>query len=122
MSDRDQSRYGKYSKYRNPKDKRVLRLYGEKTDTSRWYHCWNCGFMIDSNRTASGGQGSGIGYVASSDIGYPVVDPDLSVRIEIGGGFALMELGPDGLERGMYTDWAAESGRGCPLCGTLNYR
>jgi len=83
--------------------------------------------MIDSNRTSSGGYGLGIKlvYVPMIDTNdytdYYITDPLVNV-IESSGGLSLMELYADGTEKEIYTTFAAETGSGCPLCGTMNWR
>ena len=79
MSDRH--RLTVYSEKRLPKQKRTIRLRGEKDDTGIWYQCWNCGFPNKSDREniQTGDQGrSGVTtttYVDTDAVTkyYPVV-------------------------------------------------
>ena len=79
MSDRH--RLTVYSEKRLPKQKRTIRLRGEKDDTGIWYQCWNCGFPCKSDRenVQTGDQGrSGVNVSTFTDNDgvtkyYPVV-------------------------------------------------
>ncbi len=79
MSDRH--RYTIYSEERLPKQKKTIRLRGEKDDTGKWYQCWNCGFPCKSDREIiqTGDQGrSGVTTSTFTDTDgvtkyYPVV-------------------------------------------------
>lgn len=35
---------------RLPHDKRTKKLYGEKDDTDKFFECWNCGFIVNSEK------------------------------------------------------------------------
>ena len=57
----DRHRLTVYSEKRLPKQKRTIRLRGEKDDTGKWYQCWNCVFPCKSDReiVQTGDQGKG---------------------------------------------------------------
>lgn len=94
----DLSRHSSYSIRRLPKQKRTLPIYGEREDTGKWYHCWNCGFVcnIDRDRLATVSVGSGSGVVVKETTIY--ID-DVAVIVK-------------------YPDVTG----GCPFCGSFNYR
>lgn len=47
---KSKNRYGDYQNSRLPKDKRTIRLRGSLDDDGRYFRCWNCGFICDSQR------------------------------------------------------------------------
>lgn len=46
----DRSKHSKYSFRRLPSQKRAIPLYGERDDQNKYFRCWNCGFVCDSER------------------------------------------------------------------------
>jgi hypothetical protein len=112
-----------------PHDKRVQPLYGEKEDAGKWYRCWNCGFPIDSTKTALGGNAPNQGVVPIAVDGFlpnPVLSGipftyELSLDGDTGG-IVLEELGPDGTPKPIRYDFMPDVVAGCPFCGCMNWR
>lgn len=69
--------------------------YGDGRDADRYFKCWNCGFICDSERDATNADSDGQKYSQWTD----VYSSDGSVLI-----------------------WYNEGGVGCPLCNTLNWK
>lgn len=117
------SRNSKYSIRKLPHDKRAIKLYGEHENYGRFYKCWNCGFIIDSNNVASGGNGDGISHteftqtVAGRTMTEDVKKVTPSLR-----GIVAMRLGGDGEPLPLVHHLKPEVGAGCSFCGTLNWR
>ena len=90
---------------RLPKDSKTIPIYGhpergDGQDSGRYYRCWNCGFVCDTQRDALGDATSRSGAVYET---YAQVD-------EYGN--------PTGETR-----WKpSESSTGCPMCFTKNWR
>lgn len=122
------ARNSKYHIRKLPHDKRVIILYGENENYMRFYKCWNCHFIIDSDNRAYGGRGDGITHTEFAD--------NVADRIMTGD---TRNITPtlDGLDfyhvvikhkAGGDPDYdlvhhlKAEVGQGCPFCGTLNWR
>ena len=98
----NESRHVRYSERKLRHDKRVKQRYGEKEDRSKFFTCWNCGFICNMDRDALGDADtmSNIGTIDvtvtqdgvtdATDLRNPVKVPDIN--------------------------------SGCPLCGTLNWK
>ncbi len=54
-----QNRYGVYGRSRLPREKRSIPVSGDLEDDGRYFKCWNCGFVCDSQRDITG-DGSGV--------------------------------------------------------------
>jgi rubrerythrin len=78
-------------------------VYGEFEDTSKYYHCWNCGFICNKERNTlsdrSGVRALGI---------YLTTEDNEKSRFE------------DGSE--IYLEDSYEVVIGCPFCGTGSYK
>jgi hypothetical protein len=79
-----------------------MSIHGVREDADRYFHCWNCGFVCDSQRDSLGDR-TGVytlGRLADED-GYPILDEN---------GFDI------------YPEDSDEIISGCPFCGCGNYR
>jgi hypothetical protein len=92
--------------------------------------CWNCGFVCDSKRDALGGADDRAGtntefeqttlpdnhwitYGQKADI--PKIMRGQSHTV-------LVKVGPDGAPLPIMLSYSPTVDRGCPMCGTLNWR
>lgn len=107
----DSSRHSAYSVKRLPRQKRSLRVYGEREDAGKWYRCWNCGFInnIERNTLLDSNGYAGhrfVGYSEAQDTTY--------------GGVTLID--EEGIiivaSEGYYPVVTA----GCSFCGCTNYK
>lgn len=123
------SRHTVYSTRKLPHDKRVIKLYGEHEDKGVYYGCWNCGFVMDSDRDAYGDGNSRHG-ITYSEYAIAVADRthrgDLnSVTPSLDGAVhyqVAMENGADGNPQDVVHYYKPVVGTGCPFCGTLNWK
>lgn len=102
------------------KDSRTLPLYGSDTrgdglDSGRYYECWNCGFICDTDRDALGDAQSKANITTKS---YQLLDEYGNAVSSTGGAKHTIFTGEG------YTTvrYEPEVGSGCPLCGTLNWK
>ncbi len=91
---REFHRQTKYSRSKLPRQKRTLRLYGEKDDTDILFRCWNCLFIVDSTKHS----------VEHGEYGK-------------GGVTTETYTDTDGI-----TKYKPVVMSGCPFCGSTNYR
>ena len=136
-------RVGPNKHIRKPrKDSRTISVYGhpefgDGEDHKRYYRCWNCGFICDSERDALGGPDdrSGIqpddyevhAYGDYSTGGlWQAVGVQTTCVICLGGDInhfhVALENGSDGQPKKVGHKFAAPSKRGCPFCGCTNWR
>lgn len=120
----NQTRNSNYSVRKIPLRKRVKILYGEHENYGRYYKCWNCGFIIDSDNKAFGGRGNGVSHIefTIAKAGRIMTGDVKSITPSVDGVVA-MRLGADGEP---YTHLVhhlkPEVGQGCPFCGILDWK
>lgn len=113
-----------YSQFRYPKRKRTIRLKGSFEERNKYIRCWNCGFIVNTER----------------DLGDPAYsgcyqnDPIVSAHSTVENGIApvvtmervdmvgvLIINGQDGDPvNDYYTARNPLVSRGCPFCGCTN--
>lgn len=116
-----------------PKESRRIPLKGDKyrgngEDHGRYYRCWNCGFVCDSDRDALGDGNSGNGvthidYVINAQGGSG--DPLTSLATldgDVNHYHVALEIGSDGEPKVIRHDYQTVINSGCPFCGSLNWR
>ena len=54
-----QAQYIKYDRRRLESKKRTIAVFGTDDHSNRFFKCWNCGFICDSQRDKTG---DGVGY------------------------------------------------------------
>lgn len=125
-----------YRKPRRPplrKESRTLPIHGTGDDEGRYFHCWNCGFVCDSQRDELGDSESEAGD-DHTDFNNPIV-PDPTVDTvgmnpakqatlggDIGHYHVAMEIGADSEPKKPYRIYTSDVSRGCPFCGSTNWR
>ena len=121
--------YRRPHKYHPPKRSRTLPIYGKGDDEGRYFHCWNCGFVCDSQRDELGDSDS------SADVGYTdyngVANEDpytvnagrvICLGGDIGHYHVAMRVGPDDEPKTIRHNLKSDISKGCPFCGTTNWR
>ena len=91
---KDKNRYGKYSEHKLKRDKRTIPMFGCKEDTNKYFRCWNCNFVCDKDRDV----------IEQGDYGTGGVVPTAFTDT-------------DGT-----TSYYPLVTKGCPSCGSTNYR
>lgn len=114
------------------KRSRTLPIYGEGEDKDKYFHCWNCGFVCNTDRDELGNSESSAGddhtdyhqghhcstYDSSSDASrYAVLGGDtghyqVAINIDT----------PDAVAKTIRHEHVSDISRGCPFCGSTNYR
>lgn len=122
---------GNKSHSRIPKDSRRIPIFGDPVrgngeDHGKWYRCWNCGFICNSDRDALGDSQSRDGRVLTDyaqQLDLSAIKPQAML-----GGISVVhsvaEYGADETAKGVRNAIMVSSSAssGCPLCGSLNYR
>ena len=116
--------HGNIKQSRIPKESRTLPVYGhpirgDGLDAGKLYRCWNCGFICNTDRDALGDSQSRSGVVHETyalvyDTGYRYIPKEHTPN-----NIAMMD---DVLMTGRNGTRVAEKLKGCPFCGSLNYR
>ena len=128
----DYNRYSNYSKNKLPRQKMSVLIKGIDEDRGKYYRCWNCGFICNKDRNSLGGSKSRNGtfdesfnepmYVTEYEF---TADPKTLMVVTDGLAShheTLMEYGPDGVIKNIELPYKADVTKGCPLCGSTNYR
>jgi len=113
----DMHRSSSYSRSRIPRQKRTIRVYGEGTDSGKYYRCWNCGFICNVERDSLGDRPSTTGYGGIVYVPYGAPADIAAVNVHNNG--EIINIITTG-SRGYGYLPVVEAG--CPLCGTLNWK
>ena len=119
-------RFTKTSKQRLPKESRTLPIKVGGTENGKIFRCWNCNFICNTDRDDSSGSTAGdnhLDYISRS-LGYGENgEADKMITVdEFDFYHAIMEADADGTEKTMVHDHITNVTKGCPMCGTTNYR
>lgn len=105
---------------------------GKGDDDGRYFRCWNCGFVCDSQRDELGDSESRGGDDHTNYYRYAQPDSSVSPTDKtkklclagpIGHYHTIMELGYDGSTPKTITHpIKSDVSRGCPFCGSTNWR
>jgi len=119
------SRFIKTTRWKLPKHKKSRVLPGVDEDKGKYIKCWNCGFIINTQRGLNIGDGSG---VTITDFPNPDLDLKFMGRVlsiywdtPFIIGYMPKNDKPDGNpDFDIYTPREAEVIGGCPFCGCKN--
>lgn len=112
-------RFTKPKKTRIPKESRSL-PYKVRGDEKLWT-CCNCGFKCDEDRDDSSGLTAGDNHTVNSSPSFGG-DGSVIIPTEIGKEYVLMEQDAAGDNKVIYHDHLTDVTKGCPFCGTTNYK
>ena len=114
------------------KRSRTRPVYGEGADKGKYFRCWNCGFVCNVDRDQLGDSDSWSGNEHTDyheDYLYSSYDaPDDPSRYAVLGGdigdyyVALNIVTPDGEPELIRHKYTSDISRGCPFCGSTNWR
>ena len=116
-----------------PKRSRTLPIKGTGDDEGRYFHCWNCGFVCDSQRDELGGSDSSAGddhteyyRLAAPDSRIDTTGKDPAKHAVLGGCIGhyhvTMRIGADSEPKTVMHNHISDISRGCPFCGSTNWR
>lgn len=111
-----------------PKRSRTLPIKGRGDDAGRYFHCWFCGFVCDSERDALGDSDSNSGVAHTDAMDLAVDNYSEGINKSVLGGdincFEVgMELGADGsTPKEVVHNHKCNIDSGCPFCGSKNWR
>jgi hypothetical protein len=96
---------------------------GDGEDDGRYYRCWNCGFICDSDRDALGDDRSlnGLSYSVQESVGSSE-ENSLIILANLRSGHVIPKAGADGTAAVIRLPYYPSSATGCSFCGTLNWR
>ena len=110
------------------KRSKTLPIHGKGEDAGRYFHCWNCGFVCNKDRDELGDSSTkgGDGHL---DAPLPVVNApfgNTSNQAVLGGSIGhyhvAARIGADSNPLGNYHILKSDVSRGCPMCGSTNWR
>jgi hypothetical protein len=109
---------------RNPA--RTIPIPGYGDDAGRWFRCWNCGFICDSERDLidpTGQRGVEVVEYSLTSAESRLIEP--GVYAHAGGPFVVgvtMRLDSDGSYTAPNRLYRRSVTGGCPSCGIKNWR
>ena len=111
------------------KRSRTLPIYGTGEDEGRYYHCWHCGFVCDSERDELGDADSTAGddhtdvhNLAGADPYTNNVGRHASNRLCLKHLYVAMRKDAAGDSKTIVHLHTTDVSRGCPFCGSTNWR
>ena len=112
------------------KRSRTLPIYGKGDDAGRYFRCWNCGWICDTERDELGDSDSNSGDNHTDYHNIAPEDPYTNAGVgrscclggDIGHFHVAMEIGSDGEAKTIRHDYTSDISRGCAFCGTVNWR
>ena len=112
-----------------PKRSRTRPVKGRGDDRNRYFRCWNCGFICDSKRDELGDSDSWAGddhtdYHSLAQANPQGTGPDKVCCLggDIGHYHVAMRIGADSEPKTIVHKLKSDVSRGCPFCGTTNWR
>lgn len=119
-------RYTKPSKAHLPKQAKSIPLKGKGEDSGKWFRCWNCGFTCNIDREDSSGSTAGDNHLDFSSPALGFVENGDTDRMIVLDGFSfyhtILEHVADGTAETIVHEHITNVTKGCPFCGTTNYR
>ena len=127
----ERGRYTSYSTHKTPHRRKNIRLSGSFEEKNKWIRCWNCGFIVNTERDLGDPEHSG---VLITDTGVSVTDaiveaqtlcmggsdPRGSIDTLNGVGTMIMNDASGTAITDYYTPRLASAIRGCKFCGCTN--
>lgn len=98
-------------------------------DEGRYFRCWNCGFVCDSQRDSLGGAedraGTNTEFAQTTLPDNRWIDyfgTQVPAILRCRGNTVLMKLGPDGVATQPMLSYSPTVEKYCPFCGSPNWR
>lgn len=111
------------------KESRTLPIYGKGDDAGRYFHCWNCGFVCDVRRDELGDAESTAGDDHLDVYGIAQENPYTenpgkyaTLNGDTGHFHVALEIGADSNPKSVRHDFKSDVTKGCPFCGSTNWR
>ena len=109
------------TKTRLPRQARSI-PYKSRGD-EKLFKCWNCGFICNEDRDDSSGLEAGDSHTVSTLPAFGGTGLDgMIIPTEIGKECVLMELDAEGNNKTISHIYTSVITKGCPQCGTTNYK
>jgi len=119
------SRYTNYSQRKTPHRKRRINVPGSFEDKNKYIRCWNCGFIVNTDRDLGDPERSG-NYETDAVVNAQTLvmggtNPDCSMdTLSMVGTLILNDAAGDAITD-YYTPRLAEVSKGCPFCGVSSF-
>ena len=114
------------------KRSRTLPVYGEGADKDKYFRCWNCGWICNVDRDELGDSDSSAGdehtdYHETHHCSTYDAPSDASRYATLGGDTGHYQVAqnivtPDGEAELVRHKYTSDISRGCPFCGSTNWR
>ena len=110
------------------KESRTLPIFGRGDDEGKYFHCWYCHFVCDKDRDELGDSATkgGDGHLDALSPVVNVPGGNTSNQAVLGGStghyHAAARIGPDSNPTEVRHNYKSDVSRGCPMCGSTNYR
>lgn len=123
----ERGRYTHYSQRRTPQRKRTIHLSGSFEDKNKYIRCWNCGFIVDTERDLGDSETSGNyetdAQVYSQSLVMGGESPYSTImvmdRLGMTGTMILEDANGDAITD-YYTPRLPQVNKGCAFCGCTN--
>jgi len=109
-----------------PKQAKSFPIRAKGEEAGKRFRCWNCGFNCFTDRDDDTGSAAGDNHTDSISpaLGYVENGEEDIMMVFRGPTFyhTILELGMDGEPKTIVHDHLTNVTKGCPFCGTTNYR
>jgi hypothetical protein len=124
------SRFSHPVKWKLPRHRRSTKLWGAESDRGRYLKCWNCGFLVDTQKGLSSSESNGNSYSQTAGTNNSIPTTPTSplyghtIQDYQGSFDESAAPGNDKVSIGAITTfvlYSIDTSIGaCPLCGTTN--
>ncbi len=109
-----------------PKEARTIPIKSRGVESGKLFRCWNCGFNCFTDRDDDSGETAGDNH---TDISSPALgfvengsEDRMIVLDEYDFFHTIMKTNADGSISTIVHDHLTDVTKGCPMCGSTNYR
>ena len=112
-------RYTKPTKAHLPKEARTIPIKAGGEENGKWFRCWNCGFNCFTDRDDHTGLTAGDNHTDNPE---PAYGDDQRIVLGSPNNYHVIMEQDDSGDVTIVHDHLTNVTKGCPLCGTTNYK
>jgi len=119
-------RFTKPTKTHSPTQAHAIPIRAKGEERGKWFRCWNCGFNCFIERDDDSGNTAGDNHTDYSSPALGFVENGEEDRTIVLDEYdfyhTIMKVNADGSISTIVHDHLSDITKGCPMCGSTNYR